>query len=627
MNRDSKACNLNSHKGSGVIHSCYPTKILSIYRFLLIFIEIFLHACYPPLIMPSLITKWKKGKPYLYWVRSAWVNGHSRIVEQLYLGPRERVMEQMHAQFTSASHKEIPALRTVQIREFGASALFYAVAQELGLIELINAHVPPAPPGRRTSLSVGHYLVLAAINRAAWPKSKRAFAEWYQGTVLARLVPALPDELCSQRFWDHMHLFESEHFAPIQRELLCRIHERFSLGAQFLVYDTTNYYTFIHTFNSRPSLPQRGKNKQKRADLRQISLALVVDEERGLPLYYRCYEGNVTDVVALGASLQEMVGQFVPQTASPRLTLVLDKGNVSRDNFKALTEAHFSFLAAIPAGWVRRLYQVALQEYHPLALPDGRRIKVYCQSQKRLAGIHGQLLVSFSPTFYRQQVRTLDLLQRKATQRLLQLRVAIQQAVARNRPRTEKAVKGAIAQLVRHDRLKEFFSPTLHLHQGRVQDLRWQWDGRKKRAIKHRDFGKTVLFTDRQELEPQRMVLAYRSQAKAEEMFRISKSRRPGLWWPAYHWTDSKLSVHALYCFLALLLIRIVLLRLHERNLSVGVELLTERLRGIHEALVVYANGAAQRVITERSPEQDELFAALDLGNLAEQWGNRVLHS
>src|SRR4030095_5632579 len=171
----------------------------------------------------------------------------------------------------------------------------------------------PCPP--RSARAADHYLVLAAINRAAWPKSKRAFAEWYQGTVLARLVPALPDELRSQRFWDHMDLFAPEHFAPIQRELLGRIHARFPLGAQFLVYDTTNYYTFIHTFNSRPSLPQRGKNKQKRADLRQLSLALVVDEAQGLPLYYRCYEGNVTDVVALGASLQEMVGQFLPQTA------------------------------------------------------------------------------------------------------------------------------------------------------------------------------------------------------------------------------------------------------------------------------------------------------------------------
>ena len=234
--------------------------------------------------MPSLITKWKKGKPYLYWVRSAWVNGHSRLVEQCYLGPRERVMEPMRAQFPSAPPQEMPALRTVQLREFGASALCYALAQELGLIELINAHVPPAPPRRRTSLSVGHSLVLAAIHPAAWPKSKRAFAAWSQGTVLARLVPALPDELRSQRFWDHMDLFEPEHCAPMQRELLRRMHERFPLGAQFLVYDTTNYDPFLHTFNSRPSLPQRGKNTQKRADLRQIALALVVDEERGLPL-------------------------------------------------------------------------------------------------------------------------------------------------------------------------------------------------------------------------------------------------------------------------------------------------------------------------------------------------------
>ena len=577
--------------------------------------------------MPSLITKWKKGRPYLYWVRSAWRNGHSRIVEQSYLGPRDRVIEQIRAQFTSSPHtEELPPLHTVQTREFGASALFYSLAQELGLIELIDAHVPPAPPRRRTSLSVGHYLVLAALNRVAWPKSKRAFAEWYQDTVLARLVPASRDELSSQRFWDHMNLFEQEHFAPIQRELLRRIQQRFFLGEQFLVYDTTNYYTFIHTFNSRPSLPQRGKNKQKRTDLRQISLALVVDEERGLPLYYRCYEGHVTDVVALSTSLQEMLGHFLPQSASARLTLVLDKGNVSRDNFKALLQAHFSFLAAIPAGWVRPLYQVSLMEYQPLTLPDGRRIKVYCQPNKRLGGILGKLLVSFSPRFYRSQVRTLDLLQRTAQQQLLQLHASIQQAVERKRPRTEKAVRQEVTQVVRLDRLKDFFSFTLRVDQGKVQELRWQWDRRKKRQIKHHDLGKTVLFTDRQELAPRRMVIAYRSQAKVEEMFRISKSRRPGLWWPAYHWTDSKLSVHALYCFVALLLIRIVLLRLQESNLSIGVELLTERLRGIQEALVIYANGAAQRVITERSPEQEELFLALHLRTLAEQLGNRVLN-
>jgi transposase len=577
--------------------------------------------------MSSLVTKWKKNKPYLYWVRSARVEGKPRIVEQIYLGPRERVLEQLRTQGSGAPQPgDAPPLRTVQTREFGASTLCYALAQDLGLIDLINAHVPPAPARRRTSLSVGHSLVLAAINRTIWPKSKRAFAEWYEGTVLARLVPAAAEELSSQRFWDHMHLFEAHHFAPIQRELLMRIRARFPLGEQFLIYDTTNYYTFIHTFNSRPSLPQRGHNKQKRHDLRQLSLALVVDEERGLPLSYRCYEGNVTDVVALGASLSGMIRQGLPPQAPARLTLVLDKGNVSFDNFKALHKAQFSFLAAVPAGWVRALFQVALREYQPLALAPGRRVKVYAQSDTRLGGIDGKLLVSFSPSFYRKQVRTLDLLQHKAEQQLHALRASIQDAVARQRPRKEGAVRRAMHQLVRHDRLNDFFLPTLHLAHGAVTDLQWEWDRRKKRQIKHRDLGKTVLFTDRQELSAHRMVVAYRHQAKGEDMFRISKSRRPGLWWPAHHWTDSKLSVHALSCFLALLLTRIVLLRLQDRHLAIGVGLLTERLRGIEEALVVYANGAAQRVITERSPEQEKLFVALDLQTLAEQLGNTVLN-
>src|SRR6266478_4837951 len=180
-----------------------PFLFYSFYSSFQIILDHFTQMYYPVTIMSSLVTKWKKNKPYLYWVRSARVEGKPRIVEQIYLGPRARVLEQLRTQGSVAPQPgDAPPLRTVQTREFGASTLFYALAQDLGLIDLINTHVPPAPARRRTSLSVGHYLVLAVINRTIWPKSKRAFAEWYEGTVLARLVPAAAEELSSQRFWD-----------------------------------------------------------------------------------------------------------------------------------------------------------------------------------------------------------------------------------------------------------------------------------------------------------------------------------------------------------------------------------------------------------------------------------------
>src|SRR2546425_12230189 len=106
-----------------------------------------------------------------------------------------------------------------------------------------------------------------------------------------------------------------------------------------------------------------------------------------------------------------MLRQVCPQRVPGRLTLVMDKGNVSFDNFTLLKKAQFSFLAAIPAAWVRSFAQVALRQCHPLTLPNGRRIKVYAQADTRLGGIDGKLLVSSSPTFYRRQALSLDLLQ------------------------------------------------------------------------------------------------------------------------------------------------------------------------------------------------------------------------
>ena len=99
-------------------------------------------------------------------------------------------MENIRVQFTPSTKKDdIPQLKIIRVREFGASALFYWLAQKLELIDLINLCVPQALPGRRTSLTAGHYLILSAINRAIYPQSKQALAEWYRSTVLNSLLP------------------------------------------------------------------------------------------------------------------------------------------------------------------------------------------------------------------------------------------------------------------------------------------------------------------------------------------------------------------------------------------------------------------------------------------------------
>lgn len=64
------------------------------------------------------------------------------------------------------------------------------------------------------------------------------------------------------------------------------------LSSHLLFYDLTNFFTYIASDNEASYLAKRGRNKQKRCDLRQFGLALIVTQEFLLPVLNDIYEGN-----------------------------------------------------------------------------------------------------------------------------------------------------------------------------------------------------------------------------------------------------------------------------------------------------------------------------------------------
>jgi dihydroorotate dehydrogenase len=134
----------------------------------------------------------------------------------------------------------------------------------------------------------------AAINRAVSPTSKLQFADWYRQTVLTRLLPTDPAALSSQNFWNHMDLVTADHVLACEKQIAQRLIQRFQLDLRALVYDGNNFLTYINT-RTPAELPQRGHNKQKRTDLRQVSLGLLVSTDFHIPLFHKVYAGNVND--------------------------------------------------------------------------------------------------------------------------------------------------------------------------------------------------------------------------------------------------------------------------------------------------------------------------------------------
>src|SRR5207249_1362833 len=145
-------------------------------------------------------------------------------------------------------------------------------------------------------LSSGQYLLLAALNRAIAPTSKEHLADWYRRTILTRLLPVDPARLSSQNFWNHMDLITADQILECERQMTERLVQRLQLDLRALVYDGTNFFTYIHT-RTPSQLPQRGHNKQKRGDLRQVNLGLLVSTDFHIPLFHRVYAGHVHDSV------------------------------------------------------------------------------------------------------------------------------------------------------------------------------------------------------------------------------------------------------------------------------------------------------------------------------------------
>ena len=199
---------------------------------------------------------------------------------------------------TAENAIEVRGLR----KAFGDVVALWQVAQRLEVLPLLDSTLPAQ---RDQGLSCGQYLLLAALNRAVAPTSKLQFADWYRQTALTRLLPADPAWLSAQNFWNHMDRVTADHIAACEQQISRRLIERLQLDLRGLVYDGTNFFTYINT-RTPAELPQRGHNKQKRGDLRQVSLGLLVSTDFHIPLLHWVYAGNVADSVEFRSVTEEL---------------------------------------------------------------------------------------------------------------------------------------------------------------------------------------------------------------------------------------------------------------------------------------------------------------------------------
>ena len=563
----------------------------------------------------SLVKKKIKGHIYYYARECQRVDGRPKIVWQKYVGKAEDIVKAMAQGGVPPAYAEV--------FEHGLSA---AMWKECVVSEVVG-RVDTVCPKRKQGLSVGEYMAVAAINRAMAPVSKKSMWEWFTKTSLLRHLPdASADTLSSQRFWDHMDRISRDKAQQIWKSIIKGVLEREQIDLSSMSYDGTNFYTFIDTFNMKCTVAKRGKNKQGRSSLRQVGYALFCTADGHIPLMYDVYEGNRNDTKQFPPMLDRFA-QFmkelgVQDDVSSKTTVIFDKGNNSKDNFALLDSLELKFVGAVKLDQVKELAGISNKEsrFSPCESPNLEGTRAFRESRE-LYGKKRTLVVTYNQNLFNAQwltvhndigsaMKKLDVLSERLAQRAAGL-------IKGGKAPTVESVTRQCAAIRKRQHMKDVVQVEVTENNG-VPHLAHEIDADALAHLADTHLGKNILITNRDEWSDDKIIQGYRSQYIIEDVFKEMKDRQTGSWWPMFHWTNSKIEVHGLYCTIALLLRALAYRRVRNAGISISMKRMLSALSDVRQVVNVFKpkrkgkEVKRQTVFTETSRLQEQLLEVLD---------------
>ena len=567
--------------------------------------------------MASLYPKKIGGKTYWYLREMARVDGKPKMVSERYLGTAAEIAAAVEGRETAALPERTRHLA------FGDVAAAWGMLDELGVAGIIDEAAGPRPAGQ--PLSTGTYLALAALNRLVAPCSKAGSAGWWKTTAADRFTKIGGPALDHRRFWDAMHAITLGQLEQASEKIAARIVQVSGADVSSVALDMTNFATFIATANPKAPIAQRGKAKQKRADLRLVGLGLVVTRDGGLPLTWHAYPGDKPDVTQFPGMIDQLKTQYEAVCAAAgadagaaEMTVVFDAGQNSEANFAHLAESGLHYIGSVPASDCPDL--TALPASNRTLVDEGRfgGLTAY-DTRRAVYGAQRRAILTHSPELRDSQARGFDgTTLAKAGSKLGELAATLGRGKTRL-PRDK--VEAEIAAITGKPWVRRVIRWELTGDQPKDLRLTWHADPGARAALEEEIFGKHVLITDHDDWPAAEVIAGYRSQSEAEFGFRQLKDPHVVSFSPMHHWTDHNIRVHVFTCVLALQLAHLMRYRARQASLNLSVRELLGQLAGIGETVLIYPSTGgrpkARRMTTELTGHQPRLYQIFGLARRA----------
>ena len=551
--------------------------------------------------------KKKKGRPYLYVREFARIDGKPKVVSQIYIGSPER---------TAAMAQGIEEDVELRVEEYGALWLANHIDRDIDLAGIIDAVIPRGD--REKAPTVGEFFLYSVFNHMIESVSKNRLEEWYERTAVQQIRPVMIKELTSQRYWEKWDRVGEKALKKIALAFFERVWEVEQPSADCLLFDTTNYYTFMAS-KTESELAMRGKNKEGRHNLRQVGLGLLVARDSRLPLYYCVYPGNMHDSKLFGRLMDEMFGVVCGfDRTKERLTVVIDKGMNAEGNFVWIDEhARIHFITSYSPYFAEELATTPLERFEPVELERNRILVEKDRPQDQILayrstgeywGKDRTVIVTYNPATARKQGYTLESKLETIRTELLQMRTKVKEQ--KPKWRDPEAVRERYLRLCERLHTSSKYYDLSFEQQGDALTMSFRKDPYRV-TRKQETFGKNIIITDNSDWTTTEIVRAHLDRWQVEDRFRQSKDDDLVGVHPLRHWTDSEIRSHLFTCVVALTYLRMIELKLEGAGVNRTADDVMDDMRHLHSVLRLraQARNPIRRLETPTKTQREVLRA------------------
>lgn len=372
--------------------------------------------------------------------------------------------------------------------------------------------------------------------------------------------------------------------------------------------------TLSVVFYDLTTISAEGQTEQS-ADLREYGLSKnggverqvmlgVVQTAEGLPIHHEVFAGNTAESTTLIPTLTKILERYPIK----RVVVVADRGLLSLDNLETLQKMTvgnrpLEFILAVPA---RRYgeFDTLLEGHHAQ----------YCVGATREVvgelGWQGQrLIMAHDPEAAATQSelrdKRIEALERDAELWAGKLVDQETGRTYRGRKLSDAGVTARFYKAVTDARLGHILKVSLN-----SRDFEYDLDEKALKRARMLD-GKLLLVTNMPDHTPEEIVSRYKSLADIERGFRVLKSEIEID--PMFHRLPNRIRAHAMICFLALVLFRVLRMRLKAKNSPYSPNRMLEVVRGIQHHQVTLHRKQSAKGLTTLTPEQKDLFDTVNL--------------